>query len=874
MLSSNVYATSWWNNSWQFSTNITNINNDAFAHTQENVRILFNHGGHASYATKCSDIRVVNPSGVEIISTNANTSAGKGQDVLRCDATYAEVIYNVTLPASTSVNYTIYYGASGVGNASYTKYPFYWNDTFDHYTSGYPLNTALNGTYYVTNGSLGATSLGNATWNTTGGGYAGLQANVYSKTGGESSAFIWANNTNFTLIPNQSVNISFTWETFSKTSAATSRVAAIFNFLTTKNTSTNQMDGYAIWQRQGDLNKNRLFRVFNINRSDADYTADPHPTPLNLSYFDVNNVYGEKYKKWGYTISIWNASAISNGNVNFTVDMYIDENGGNGGKPEAGGLPNMTYYVVDYDGYPKVGSFSWGAWAYTDGGAAPTQGWSKVKNITITSSNYYNSSVFYNVGSEVSLASWSTPVANLSSGLIGNGISFNSTFSYIGGTLYNVTAVFNNTAYTPTLVSGTTYTYSATLPNVLTTTSIPYYYSAYLLIDGVVYNYSSPVGYVTTNTVNISDCSIGTQALRFDVYNEENPLSSVYTNFYGTFKVYSSYPNTFSTYNVTGAGNRTHFVCIYPAIASGVIIDADIRYDNESYYYPPRYYFMRNAVIDNVTDQINLYILNSTYATNIQFMVINSNNIPQADILVNVQRFYESEGVYRSVAMGMTADDGYTNIRLRPYDIYYRPIVSRNGTVLRTFTPIVLTTVQNILTISEDLVSGYWKYNKNIMHSCGFNNVTNILQCDAVVTTGESLLFKMEAWEILPVSTDTICLKEATGSAVTLLCDLGNMTGRKFTAKFWAVMDTNHDLLDELSWDLDITGMFGVYGLLFMAMFIMAMVMVSLFNPAVALIACLIGIMIGLSMNLMTISNPAIISLILVIIIGLYKVRS
>jgi hypothetical protein len=160
------------------------------------------------------------------------------------------------------------------------------------------------------------------------------------------------------------------------------------------------------------------------------------------------------------------------------------------------------------------------------------------------------------------------------------------------------------------------------------------------------------------------------------------------------------------------------------------------------------------------------------------------------------------------------------------------------------------------------------------MHSCGFNNVTNILQCDAVVTTGESLLFKMEAWEILPVSTDTICLKEATGSAVTLLCDLGNMTGRKFTAKFWAVMETNHDLLDELSWDLDITGMFGVYGLLFMAMFIMAMVMVSLFNPAVALIACLIGIMIGLSMNLMTISNPAIISLILVIIIGLYKVRS
>jgi hypothetical protein len=474
--------------------------------------------------------------------------------------------------------------------------------------------------------------------------------------------------------------------------------------------------------------------------------------------------------------------------------------------------------------------------------------------------------------------SWSSPVANISSGSIGDGIHFNSTYTWDVwdglGTLYNITAVFNNIGYIPTLVSGTTYTYTTTLPTVTTTTSIPYYYSAYLLYDGVTHNLLSSVGYVSVVAVNLTNCVNGTPSLRFDSYDEESPLTNVYTTFYGTFKVYASYPNSFTTYNITLPGNRTHFICIYPSITSSVVIDADIRYDNESYYYPPRYYFMRNAVIDNVTDQINLYILNSTYATNIQFMVINSNNIPQADILVNVQRFYESEGVYRSVAMGMTADDGYTNIRLRPYDIYYRPIVSRNGTVLRTFTPIVLTTVQNILTISEDLVSGYWKYNKNIMHSCGFNNVTNILQCDAVVTTGESLLFKMEAWEILPVSTDTICLKEATGSAVTLLCDLGNMTGRKFTAKFWAVMETNHDLLDELSWDLDITGMFGVYGLLFMAMFIMAMVMVSLFNPAVALIACLIGIMIGLSMNLMTISNPAIISLILVIIIGLYKVRS
>lgn len=507
----------------------------------------------------------------------------------------------------------------------------------------------------------------------------------------------------------------------------------------------------------------------------------------------------------------------------------------------------------------------------------------RIYNRTLTSTeilNMYNNGInqLTRLGSESitpTLFNWTSPVANISTGAIGDGLQFNSTYTWSGlGTVYNISAVFNNTVYAPTLVSGTTYTYAMSLPTVSTATNIEYYYSANVLYGGTDYIVNSTHGTVAVSPVSISNCSSGTPIFRFDVFDEETPLSTLTAKFYGTFRVYSSYPTSYSTFNVTLQGNTTHFICILPNTTSNIRIDADIRYDNESYYYPPRYYFMRNRLIDNVTDQINLYLLNSTYATNIQFQVINSNNIVQPDVLVSIDRYYEDSGLYRTVAMGVTADDGYTNIRLRPYDIYYRPIVSRNGTVLRTFTPIILTTVQNILTISEDEVGGYWQYNNNIMHSCTFTNATGILQCDAVVTTGESLTFKLEAWEILPVSTDTICAKEAYGSSVTILCDLGNMTGRKATAKFWAEMTTNHDPLDDIDINMDFGGEFGTYGLLFMAMLIMTMVMVSLYNPAVALIACFIAIILGLSLNLMSISTPAVISIILVIIIGIYKVRS
>jgi hypothetical protein len=498
-------------------------------------------------------------------------------------------------------------------------------------------------------------------------------------------------------------------------------------------------------------------------------------------------------------------------------------------------------------------------------------------NLTFT---YPNGTSYANVTSgvlhqDVNYAYYfSAPTANITTGITGDAFNWNAThynFSSLA-TIYNLTAIFNNLSYTPTEYTGGIYSATTTLP-ILPGYYI-YKYGFTVLYESGRFVRNSTDGGLTVTGVNITDCSSGTPIFRFDVWDEENVLTGINAKFYGTFRVYADYPDAFSSFNITKDYNTTHFICIEPNTTSSITIDADIRYDNESYYYPPRYYFMRNAVIDNVTDEIDLFLLNSTYATNIQFLVVNANSIEQSDVLVTIQRNYEEEGLYRTVAMGLTADDGYTNIRLRPYDIYYRPIVSRNGTVLRTFSPIILTTVQNILTISSELIGDYWKYHDKITYACSFTNATGVLQCDAIVSDGTSLTFKLEAFEIEATSSDLLCSETGTSSAVTLLCNLGNMTGRQASYKFWAVYSDNNDMLVEDMINGLFSGGFGVYGLLFMVMLVVSMVMVSLFNPTVALIACLISIVMGLSLGLMTISTPAVISLILVIIIGIYKVRS
>ena len=873
-----TYAT-WWNTTWLYSKNITHTNYQTIAHNQENVRVLFGHGGHASYATKCSDIRVVNSDGTEIISTNANTSAGSGNPVLRCDSTYAEVVYNITVGASTNVNYTIYYGASGVGNASYSKYPYYFNDTFLKYTSGYPLNTALNGTYYVTNnGTLGATSLANATWNTTGGGYEGFQANVFARSGGEASQFIDINATNFTLMPNQSVNISFTWETMSHTNAATNRFAAIFSFLTTPNYTTGSMDAYQIWQRQGDLNKNRLFRTFSYNRSTADFTAAPHPTELFKSYFDVDSVYGERYKRWGYTISLWNASAIAtNGNVNFTIDMYLDENGGISVPFNASGAPNMTYYVIDYGGYPKFGSFGWGAWAYADGGAAPVWGWSRITNLTVASSPIYNSTFYSEATSEMSGWSWTAPTANATSGIIGDGFQFNSTLSSAtgNGTVINVSAIFNNTVYAITAAGEGSYYKDVSLPVVTTSTSIPYYYSASVLIDNsTVGTITSTTAYVTVAPVNITACSVGgTQIFRFDMWDEED-MSSQSGTLEATFKIYSS-STDYSYSNVSLSGNHTHLLCVNPNTTSSFVVDGDIKYENYtlSGLYPARWYFLRQATYGNTSNTIDLYMLNSTYATDIQFKTINVNGVNQPNVLLNVQRWYPSLALYKTVAMGLTGDDGTTSIRLRPYEVYYKILASQSGTLLQSFATTVISSTTNTLTIPNIFIGEYWQNYNNIYASCSFNNATFILTCTGTTIDGTSENYGLHVQEVENVGVTELCDTTGSGAAVTLYCSIGNNTDRVIKYTFYQV-GGNHEIWVSGMIEDMFNSEFGVYGLLFAVMIILSLTFVGLWNPAVALTFSLLGLIVSLSLGLVSISMSAVVAIVLVIFIAIVRVRA
>lgn len=505
-------------------------------------------------------------------------------------------------------------------------------------------------------------------------------------------------------------------------------------------------------------------------------------------------------------------------------------------------------------------------------------------NFTI---DYMNGTILYNQTTDTEIqnmnfgyvlegvsGSRTAPTSNISSGFNGDGVVITTDLDSTGtlATVYNITTQFNGTAYTTTDHGNDTYSYTGTLPFVETTKSIYWNSSMTLNYDSNTIQRNSTTGSLTVSTTNLTDCSGGGYPIyQFDIYDEED-FSAVSGTFDATFRLYSSDLVSYSQFNFSYATNHTHLICIEPNTTTATI-SADITYDNTTLY-APRYYFLRYASATNATETINLYLLNTTYADNIQFQVVDSSGNEQGDILLNVQRYYESLGSYITVAMGITSDDGYTNIRLRPYDVYYRITASSDGTVVRTFLPTIISSAANILTIPAEVVGDYWKYHNNIAHDCELTNATKTLRCDAQATDGTQHTYSLTAYEIMSVSQEEVCSETATGSAVTLICDLSAYGHHPIKYVFVADYPNNDDVLaDEMIWDT-IPGQFGIYGLFFMFMFITAMTFAGLYNPTVALAFSFIGLIAGLAMGMMSISIGALVSLLLVIIIAIVRLKT
>jgi len=477
---------------------------------------------------------------------------------------------------------------------------------------------------------------------------------------------------------------------------------------------------------------------------------------------------------------------------------------------------------------------------------------------------------------------WNMPVTSSPVTLYRNGTEApNPDLMYFaGGTSYNYTAVLNNANYTAANVSFTqTVNKAAPMFNLTSTNGwilnngMPTTVACNANATSTLYNngtvVTSPYTATYTNGTYRYNCTIAdtqnftswftsrdlvvsyfvvgacdgivsTQVIKFDHYSEINLTATENTIPGVTVSIRvpgSTMPGVTYTANYT-VPSTEHILCMYPAWAT---FDADLfmDYGGTNTSWPQRSYFLTNHTISNATETIYLYALETEKATIVPVTVIGYSGAVMQDAIVVVQRYYPSDNSYKDVAMGRTSATGVANIRLQLYDAWYRFIVEKDGVVLKQFDRMQVSNAIE-LRLQENVINNYWSVYGKVAGACNYLGATAnfTLQCTGADTSG-----KVQSWNLLAkkmgaVSWESVCDVSGTGSAVTLNCPLGNTTDKQYYYSFRYIASPPFILLS--NYINNVVSPFALplgVSLFVVFVFVLAMALIGIWNPAMSLIS-------------------------------------
>jgi len=298
----------------------------------------------------------------------------------------------------------------------------------------------------------------------------------------------------------------------------------------------------------------------------------------------------------------------------------------------------------------------------------------------------------------------------------------------------NSTLTYNNTLFSMSKYSNTSHIYfnkTVTTPDVDINTEVPFYYNISVVNEtNFIWEFNQTVIQVGIS----SNCTLTenyTQAVQFCGYYEQSPDvnltfdMNVEVNLKTGDTIYQTFGFNFSN------TSECHSLCIEPTTAN---YTADLYIEFGTGIFTDRKYYMVDYVLDNVSDTVNLYHLDTTNASDVILTVYDKSTgdrIP--DAYVKVIRYYPelangtSTAKYKTVEVEKTDLNGQTIGKMMLADVWYKFIVEYPyGTVLLN------SDIQKILSttiyLPVSLSSG------NLLQYFATLNTNTVLDCDWTVT--------------------------------------------------------------------------------------------------------------------------------------------
>ena len=420
--------------------------------------------------------------------------------------------------------------------------------------------------------------------------------------------------------------------------------------------------------------------------------------------------------------------------------------------------------------------------------------------------------------------------------------------------------IYNNTVYVGTSnnLGGGNYTLTRILniPGVTSSVNNTFLWSI-TLTNGI--NYNSSTNNQTVNNINIDDCSAYSfVVVNYTLRDEENKSKmngAIYNSSIeidlNLYPVGSSTASTSYSQNYSKTNNA--LVCLENDLDNAQYeMDVQTRYVADGY--SPEFHHIQNFSLINSTlgQEIDLYDLKSTDAQRFLVTYKDSSFLPVANVLIDIQRKYVSEGIFRSVEIPKTDDDGQAIAYFDLENVAYTVIVSRYGEILSTFDNIAVVCQDQIIgdcrlnlqatTTGEDFPN--WDEIGSLSHTMVWSEALRKVTVVFSTTDGSSRTVLLNTTKFDRFQNQSVCSDSITSSSGTLTCTVpggyGNITvvselysdGELVRREIYKISESTGDI-------------FGINGILMMLILLITLPLMM----TTSTIGVILGVFVGLIMG-------------------------
>jgi len=354
--------------------------------------------------------------------------------------------------------------------------------------------------------------------------------------------------------------------------------------------------------------------------------------------------------------------------------------------------------------------------------------------------------------------------------------------------------VYNSTSQEVSIasLSNNQYNITKTLTIPQPSGTIPFYFN-FSFSNGQ--NGNSTSQNITVGGVGIDDCSVYTNVLyNFTSYDEKTKIISNVSLFNSTFNSQLwdlSKTVSISNYSKIFTNTNPFSICLENPLTSisNFSIDVQVQYETEGY--AKEFYNIYNDYldIDDAHTNISLYDLDNVSSQEFKIIYRDASFSPIENAIIQIQRKYVGEGLFRTVEQLKTDSNGEALAHLEVDDVIYNFIILENNIVTASFNNVIavcqnptlneceisLTDVESFVEVTDFLSIKDLSFT-----GITYNKTTREVATTFSITSGTSATIVLNVTLFDGLGNTEVCSKSLTSSSGTLSCiiptSFGNST--------------------------------------------------------------------------------------------------